>query len=129
MTVPSALARKLTIKPGLRVVMLNAPDGAIEALDPLPDDVRLTAEASETPADVVVVFARDAAAVDAWLPRALAAGTDSCVLWVAYPKGGAKAGTDINRDILHARLGERGLTGVSLVAYDGQWSAMRFRTS
>ena len=49
-------------------------------------------------------------------------------LWVVYPKGGKSVGTDINRDILHQRLGERGLTGVAMVSYDDRWSAMRLRT-
>ena len=46
-----------------------------------------------------------------------------------YPKGGAKAGTDLNRDVLWQLVGPRGWTGVSLVAIDDTWSAMRFRPS
>lgn len=74
-----------------------------------------------------LVFARDTAAVAASVPAALATVAERGMFWVAYPKGGKKAGTDLNRDILWATMGGYGLTGVHLVAVDGTWSAMRFR--
>ena len=46
---------------------------------------------------------------------------------MCYPKGGRKAGTDLNRDILWNLMQGRGLVGVTLVAVDNEWSAMRFR--
>lgn len=129
MTAPSPLTRKLGIKPGLRTVVLNAPDGAIDALDPLPDGASVSAAAIDGPGDVVAVFVRDAAEVDAWVAKAAASVGPGGRLWVVYPKGGKSAGTDINRDILHERLEERGLIAVAMVAYDDRWSAMRFRVA
>ena len=49
------------------------------------------------------------------------------VLWVCYPKGGAKASTDLNRDVLWKAMEKNGLVGVTLVAIDETWTAMRFR--
>lgn len=132
MTEPTPLARKLGIKPGLRAAVLNAPDGAIEALNPLPHGASVAGEVGkvgEAPSDVVAVFVRDAAEVDVWVAKAAASVAPAGRLWVVYPKGGMSAGTDINRDILHAQLEARGLIGVTLVAYDDRWSAMRFRTA
>jgi hypothetical protein len=128
-TAPTPLARKLGIKPGLRAAVLNAPNGAIEALNPLPDGASVAGEVGEAPSDVVAVFVRNAAEVDAWVAKAAASVAPGGRLWVVYPKGGKSAGTDINRDILHAHLEARGLIGVTLVAYDDRWSAMRFRTA
>jgi hypothetical protein len=128
MTSPAPLAGKLGLSPGRQAVVFNAPDGAIEALEPLPDGARVTAEAGQAPAELVAVFVRDAAEVEAWVAKAAAAVAPGGRLWVVYPKGGKSAGTDINRDILHERLGERGLIGVAMVSYDDRWSAMRFRT-
>jgi hypothetical protein len=123
---PSPVAKKLGIKPGMRAIVLNAPDGVVDTLTPLPDGASVDATAS-APADVVVLFAHDAAEVDAWLPKALAARTARRLLWIVYPKGGKKAGTDLNRDILWAHVGAYHLVGVTLVAFDERWSAMRFR--
>jgi hypothetical protein len=49
--------------------------------------------------------------------------------WLAYPKGTSKRykKTDINRDSGHALLGSLGFEGVSLVAIDDDWSAIRFK--
>jgi hypothetical protein len=127
-TSPAPLAGRLGIKSGRPAVVFNAPDGAIEALNPLPDGASVTAEAGGAPAEVVAVFVRDAAEVETWVAKAAAAVAPDGRLWVVYPKG-RPAGTDINRDILRERLEERGLTAVAMVSYDDRWSALRFRTS
>jgi hypothetical protein len=123
---PSPLARKLLIKPGFRIGLVNAPLGYAERLEPLPRDAEL-AEAGAGGLDVVQVFAGDAAELERVGPPAFRAVRPGGLLWVCYPKGGKKAGTDLNRDVLWELLGRSGLTGVTLVAVDDTWSAMRFR--
>ena len=50
------------------------------------------------------------------------------LLWLAYPKGSSKKyQADLNRDGLHALMAKHGFDGVSLVALDEDWSAMRFK--
>jgi hypothetical protein len=51
------------------------------------------------------------------------------IFWMAYPKGTSKKyKADINRDIGHALMQKQGFDGVSLVALDEDWSAMRFKS-
>jgi hypothetical protein len=58
--------------------------------------------------------------------KALAEGP--ALLWLAYPKGSSqKYKADLNRDRLHALMEKQGFDGVSLVALDADWSAMRFK--
>jgi len=118
------LARKLLIKAGSRVALVNPPAGYAERLQPLPEGAVLV-DLQSGP-DVVQVFARDRAALEQAAP-ALRSVRDGGLLWVCYPKGGKKAGTDLNRDLLWEELGRVGLTGVTLVSVDDTWSAMRFR--
>jgi hypothetical protein len=120
----NALARKLLIKPGHRVAVVNAPAGYTERLQPLPEGAELVELAPGL--DVVQVFVHDRAQLER-SADALRAVRQGGLLWVCYPKGGRKAGTDLNRDLLWAAMGEYGLTGVTLVAVDDTWSAMRFR--
>jgi|ERR1700722_20383350 len=50
------------------------------------------------------------------------------VFWVAYPKGTSKKyKADINRDSLNTLMEGFGFDGVSLVALDEDWSAMRYK--
>jgi hypothetical protein len=121
----AGLASKLLIKPDSRVLLLNAPIGYAKKLEPLPAGATLTDKRGGT-ANVVIAFVRDGAELKRLAPS-FGALEEDAVLWVCYPKGGVKAGTDLNRDILHAAMEKHELTGVSLVAVDDTWSAMRFR--
>jgi hypothetical protein len=50
------------------------------------------------------------------------------LFWLAYPKGTSKKyQADLNRDSLHELMEKLGFDGVSLVALDKDWSAMRFK--
>jgi len=118
------LAAKLLIKPDQRVLLLNAPIGYAKKLGPLPE--RASVSDKRGPADVVLAFVRDQAELKR-LASGFPALEEDAILWVCYPKGGAPAGTDLDRDTLHAAMEKHELIGVTLVALDATWSAMRFR--
>ena len=106
------------------MLLLNAPIGYAKKLEPLPSGVTVTDKRGK--ADVVIVFVRDSGELKR-LATSFGSFEEDAILWVCYPKDGAKAGTDLDRDILHAAMEKHELTGVSLVAFDEVWSAMRFR--
>jgi hypothetical protein len=112
------LAKKLLIKAGHAVRLVNAPKGYGDLLPQ---------RTEAGPNDVLLLFVNNRAELDAHLGPAIQAVKEGGLLWIAYRKGGAKAGTDLNRDILWQAVEPRGWTGVSLVAIDDRWSAMRFR--
>lgn len=118
------LATKLLIQPDSRVLLLNAPIGYARKLEPLPPRATVSDKRGKT-ADVVVAFVRDSGELKR-LATSFGALEEDAILWVCYPKGG-KAGTDLDRDTLHAAMAKHELTGVSLVSFDDTWSAMRFR--
>ncbi|HEX3272380.1 MAG TPA: hypothetical protein VHR15_17180 [Ktedonobacterales bacterium] len=126
---PTSLAQKLRILEGSRVALLNAPEGYARTLDPLPGGAEVTAisaDASEQ-YDVTLLFARDHAEVERLAPSAIAATRDGGVLWIAWPKGGAKAKGAITRDTLWPVMAALGWGPVSNVALDETWSALRLR--
>src|SRR2546423_7893813 len=119
------LSKKLLVKPDSRVLLLNAPIGYAKKLEPLPPGATLSDKRGR-PADVVIAFVRDGGELKR-LATSFAALEEDAVLWVCYPQGGSAAGTDLDRDALHAAMEKHELVGVSLVAFDERWSAMRFR--
>jgi hypothetical protein len=122
----SPLAKKLLLKAGHTVALVNAPAGIAEKLKPLPD--RATMSGAAAPRDAVLAFAKDQAELKRIAPQAIKAAKADSLLWISYPKGSAGTKTDLNRDVLRELVAERyGLEGVSLVAVDDTWSAMRFR--
>jgi hypothetical protein len=76
-----------------------------------------------------LAFARSLGDLDAIAKAAAGALADGALFWSAYPKGTSKKykGADINRDTGHARMKKLGFEGVSLIAIDDDWSAMRFK--
>jgi hypothetical protein len=120
------LVQKLLIKPGYRVIIINAPEGYLSAVGHLPVDASLI-EMDTKPADVIQVFVKTLEEVTrnvgSWKQNLKSEG----ILWITYPKGTSGVKTDLNRDILWQHLKPYHLEGVAMVAVDETWSAMRFK--
>jgi len=126
MTTQSPLAKKLLLKPGHRGALVNPPADYLERLQPLPEGAQVETQLGSG-LDFVQLFAKNSGELAEYAPAAIRAVKPDGLLWVTYPKGGKKAGTDLNRDVLWELMSRHGLAGVSLVAVDDTWSAMRFR--
>jgi hypothetical protein len=122
----SSLAKKLLIKQGHRIAVLNPPLKYVEDLRPLPDGAECPS-ALAGQYDFVHLFAGNKAELEKLLPQALGALKKDGLFWVSYPKQSSKVKTDLNRDILWKLVGKHGFDGVSLISINDVWSAMRFR--
>jgi hypothetical protein len=122
------LTKKLAIKPGYKLLILNAPDGYIDRLDPLPDGATIhTKAADESGFDFVQVFVRSKADVDANAQAAVGALKPGGLLWFAFPKKTSKIKTDVTRDVGWDTLTAMAYGPVTAIAIDDTWSALRFR--
>jgi hypothetical protein len=115
----TSLLKKLHLKGNQRALIINPPPGYLDEL----------VQQAEGNFDFVQVFARDMSELQCFLPTALQAVKHDALLWIAYPKGGAKARTDLNRDILWNTVAQHHFSGVTLISLNEVWSAMRFRPS
>jgi len=120
------LVKKLGIKAGYRVLLLNAPDDWRSQLGALPDGATL-AETPEGEFDCVLLFAPSKADLARRAITAIAALRPGMLLWIAYPKKSSKRNTDLSRDVGWVVVHAAGWQGVSLIALDEVWSAMRVR--
>jgi hypothetical protein len=89
------LPKKLGIKEGSRVFLVNPPDGVDGLLTPMPDGAKLLAKVA-TPLDVGVVFATEQSELIRWFDELAAALDTAGRLWVAWPKKASKVATDID---------------------------------
>jgi hypothetical protein len=122
----SSLQRRLQLKPGQRALILNAPEGYIESLGPLPDGVSLVDGPPGT-LDFVHLFVRDGAELAGYAPTALAAIKRDGVFWISYPKKSSGVVSDLTRDEGWAPIAAAGLRPVTQIAVDTTWSAVRWR--
>jgi hypothetical protein len=118
------IAEKMFVKNAKTLDVLN--DGGEHAalLAQLPAERRIKEGGS---ADWILLFARSCAELEQHLPVAQARLAPGGALWVAYRKGGVKAGSDIQRDNLRAFAQTVGLDSVAMVAIDSEWSALRLK--
>jgi hypothetical protein len=119
----SALEKKLHLKPGMTMCVLDAPAGYQAALKSLP--VTQT-KALKGELDVLQIFVTRKAQLEKKLSALKGAMHEKSMLWVCYPKANG-LGTDLNRDILRVWLEEKGLISVAQIAVDDVWSAIRFK--
>jgi hypothetical protein len=89
------LPKKLGIKDGSRIFLVNAPNGFEQLLTPMPDGVTLLAKLAD-PLDVGVVFAIEQAELLRWFDELAAALNAAGRIWVAWPKKASKVATDID---------------------------------
>ncbi len=122
----TTLAKKLKIRPGSRLLILNAPRNYREKLGALPEGASIS-EGGDGEFDVVLAYCTKKSDLDQQIGLLKSAMGEKGILWVLYPKGSSKMDTDLNRDILRAHLAGSGLEGVALVSVDETWSAMRFK--
>jgi hypothetical protein len=118
------LAKKLGIKEGHRVVLLGAPSGFADTLEPLPPVIVVTSLRG-APADVVVLFVTKRAQLEGKLDAVRAAMTPSAGFWVAWPKKAAKVATDMTEQVVRDVALPTGLVDNKVCAIDDTWSGLR----
>ena len=119
-----ALARKLGIKEGMRVVLVDAPAGFEALLDPLPDDVTLRRRLG--PAELLVAFVTKQRRLAARLSGLLGALPNDGTLWIAWPKRASRVPTDMTDHVARRLLLPLGWVDTKVCALDETWSGLRF---
>jgi hypothetical protein len=119
------LARKLGIKPGIKVLAINAPKDYRALLAPLPDDVGIASKPNKAGADIVHLFVTSAAEFERDLPKARAAITIDGAIWVSWYKKSAKIPTDVTEDIIRNRALKTDLVDVKVCAVSDVWSGLK----
>lgn len=121
-----SIAQKLSIKPGSKFLLSEAPSGYTTQMGALPEGVILLSESS-TLVEAIQVFITNRAELETLLPPLARLMTPKGMLWVTYHKGSSKVKTDINRDTINAYAQSVGLQGVAMISIDDDWAALRLK--
>lgn len=122
----TSLSKKLGIRPGFKLLVLNAPAGYLSSLEPIPDGAEIKTTAAGT-FDFVQLFVRNKAELDSQAASAIKALKPGGLLWFSFPKKSSKVQTDLTRDIGWDSVRSTGLDTVTAISIDDTWSALRFR--
>jgi hypothetical protein len=105
---------------------VNAPPGYRSRIGALPPNASVL-KPGGAPAEVIQVFVKSRAELEAELPKLKRALAQNGLLWVTYAKGTSKMKGDINRDSIAAYARTIGMEGVSMISIDDDWSALRLK--
>lgn len=118
------LAKKLSLKDGMRVWRDGMPDSVAEAieaeglqLDRLP--------APSQPIDAAHIFVTERAALEAKLRQLMPLLAPAGFIWVSWPKKTSKMATDITEDVIRDVCLPMGLVDVKVCAVDATWSGLK----
>jgi hypothetical protein len=121
-----SIAQKLSIKQGIKFLLVNPPRGYLTQIGELPKGVSLLSDSSSK-VDAIQVFVANRVELEAQLPRLTGLLNPKGMLWVTYHKGTSMVKTDINRDTINAYARSLGLQGVAMISIDDDWAALRLK--
>lgn len=118
------LARKLSLKDGLRTWFDHMPDAVRAAIDSEGLALDLLAT-PEPPIEAAHIFVCRRAMLDCELRLLLPLLDRSGFIWVSWPKKAARVDTDITEDVIREVALPLGLVDVKVCAVDAVWSGLK----
>jgi hypothetical protein len=119
------LIKKLGIKEGHRLALVNAPDGFEQQLGHFPKDaVQLSATAKRL--DFILFFTTSEKSLRANFKKLASRLQPNGMIWISWPKKSAGVPTDLAFNNVQ-RIGlDAGLVDVKICAVDDTWSGLKF---
>src|SRR5688500_455259 len=119
------LVKKLGIKPGYTLCIVNPPDHYLDLLCPLPEGVPIKEELSHD-MDFIHLFVKDQKTFRQLFIRSKNNLKKDGMLWVSWPKKSSKVPTDLDENIIRDFGLNDGLVDVKVCAVDEIWSGLKF---
>ena len=119
------LPKKLGLKEGQRIALINAPAGFEKSLGKLPLNSQVVNRLS-SPLDLVMLFVSEEKKLAVQFPSVAGKLVSNGMIWVAWPKKSAGVATDLTFNCVQ-RIGlDAGLVDVKICAIDETWSGLKF---
>ena len=119
------LAKKLGIKEGSRIALVNAPKDFESELGELPDNVQFIKRPTKL-LDIILLFVSTERALARDFARLAATLTANGMLWIAWPKKSSGVTTDLSEQRVQQIGLDAGLVDVKVCAIDDTWSGLKF---
>ncbi|MBZ0285659.1 MAG: DUF3052 domain-containing protein [Anaerolineae bacterium] len=120
------LVMKLGIKPGFRLIIMNAPPGYDSTMGEMPDAVEQAADLRGSGFDFIQFFTTERAVLENQFDALKNALKPNGMLWISWPKKAAKMQTDLDENIIREIGLAKGLVDVKVAAIDATWSGLKF---
>jgi hypothetical protein len=118
------LAKKLGIKPGFHIKLINAPVNYLELFTDLPGGLDFS-NAPGAKKDLIHFFTKQAEEFFKTLPLLKEQMMPNGSIWVSWPKKASKIVTDITEDTIRNYALKIGLVDIKVCAVDDIWSGLK----
>jgi len=118
------LSKKLGIKPGFNIKLVNAPEYYLSLFTDLPADLSFKEE-SITKKDFIHFFTKEEDEFIKTLPLLKDQMKPTGMIWVSWPKKASKIVTDITEDTIRNYAIKIGLVDIKVCAVDETWSGLK----
>ena len=120
------LAKKLGIKEGFRVGIVNSPKGFKKELGSLPEKVKISVGDLLKPLDLIIFFTDSQRTLKIEFPTLAEKLSVNGMLWIAWPKKSSGVSTDLSFDTVQQSGLKIGLVDVKICAVNDIWSGLKF---
>ena len=118
------LAKKLGIKSGFNLLLINAPAYYFELFIDFPDDVNVEPNVA-IKKDLIHFFTKHADEFIKTLPSLKDQIKPNGIIWVSWPKKASRVVTDITEDTIRNYALKIGLVDIKVCAVDEIWSGLK----
>jgi hypothetical protein len=118
------LGTKLGIKANAEIYLVNAPDGYLKLVEPLPEGVKIAPRLSNN-TDLIQIFTSHRAELSKALRSYRDKTKPSAVVWVSWPKKSSKVPTDITEDTIREVALPLGFVDIKVCAVTEIWSGLK----
>lgn len=118
------LVKKLGIKPGTRLLAVNAPADYLALLEPLPENVTF-ARAGANQLDVVHLFTKTRSELITLIDRYKTKVKQEGAIWVSWPKKASGIPSELTDVTVREVALPLGLVDIKVCAVDDTWSGLK----
>jgi hypothetical protein len=118
------LAKKLGIKPGFNIMLVNAPAYYLDLFTDMPENIHVNIGMKKD-YDFVHFFTKDAHELARMLPKLRKEIVENGMIWVSWPKKSAKIACDITEQEVRDTALKNDLVDIKVCAVDEIWSGLK----
>lgn len=118
------LAKKLGIKEGSKIRLVNQPQDYFELFENMPPNVQVLTD-KKLKKDLVHYFTKKAIELQKDIASLKNEIQENGMIWISWPKKSSKVETDITEDIVRGIALANGLVDIKVCAIDDTWSALK----
>ena len=119
------LIKKLGIKPGHRLIILNEPSAYWKWISPLPEGAVVPGKPSPQSIDFIHLFVKEKKTYEKEVLRLKRFMNPVGMIWISWPKKSSKVPSDLDENIIRNYALKNGLVDVKVCAVDEIWSGLK----